>query len=1430
MSTAMGLPLQAHTNVRDVLAPLFSNGRSFSSLIDELSRHFKLEPGVGSSSRSAYGDDPAGVVEASSESQSTDSEAEGNMSDEVDSRRVQARVSVQTRSYADATVAAQETLSSVAPELPQAPPTPRAAAAAGVLVSAQAPPAAMRKTRSRSRRQQQQQPQQQEEAPQCKSSTAADEGASSKKVIEWGERKAAGGRGRGEGEGEGEGRRGLGDGVPLGRSGGAATTIFTASGVGVATPSRRAAAGGSGTARARGFVSADDLTVLSVTANADGWSEAVGAALATRARAGYVFAQEVDPNSPQSTEFVREVFFDERSGARKALELRMRLIPVAQKVLLCSAWVDSGEYLAAAARLVALCQAEVFGVACVRFEQNQSTEGLVDRFNLFAKSMPKGSVPSLNVGMKSCIPASITKGLHGYTYNRAGGRPSGGTSAVSRAGGTLEISSATGVDGGGSDGGGDGATPPQSTETRQDRARKRRRRGSASDRSGTDAVEGSPPLLQNACDATASATATATAAAAIPAAAASPTPTPTPTSTTAPDVMEEDSMMPATEEASAGEGLAEPGDGGQPAQRQRFGGGAMSESERAGRRGDSGGGGGRGWGKLVGGAIFSEGEEDYAADSERSTDHELMHLYGGGGRESDEHDAAERDVFRRTRGRGSGAGVRRGRRRSSGGAGANAHRGRDGVGGGGDGGRGKFRASSPETCPDADGENTSGGNSAPGGEGPGAGGSPTSAPMLTSPKQPRIGTGIIGDSGGPRVGALLNEIGEQSGSLAHSEASGSGGGGGSVGEEEEEETERQPGKAADAEMRAREGEGGVGGNSDGGIGAAAPLEWEATLGRQPIFMSHGLPEEEPSLPPSHSEGGTCRTGSPGRSGVGGMSRPPPDPEDDRDRASSCSSADSPIPSSSIVRPGSRGGGGGGVSTTSVGKGTGQQLQTFAGEGASPACSPPPAASKLPSAPSNTPGGAVPWHHTSVYEANNPTEDRHAELSHETLGVKIYCVCDGHGGSRAAQFVCDHLVADVLARVESIASAATASTAGAGAPPTPPAPPPTLTQTPTTVAIAREQDKGGGSGAGGANNGVSDGVRERAGSGGDEWTGNEVEIRRSLADAFQSCDEQFIAQLDPTKNRGYINAGCCVVLALLVRSKLYVAHVGDCRLVLGTTDAARFSPSGEAPTSTGAGEGMAAVPVGKCGGFVGPGDGGSRGRNRGARGVAGGVTVGSRRAGSPLRGSAASIELDAVALSRDHNCDDGEEAALVRARSGDDNAIRVSRSDEWKGARAIKRVAGSLAVTRAIGDAYLKKAAFSFSPYKEGVPYITAEPAVRAIELTSKDRFLVLATDGVWEQVSNEEAVRCVSGALGSASGRRQRSTAGRTAGGGIGGTGSYSSDALVDLVLARSAQSHGMSVPALRALPRGSSRRMLHDDVCVTVIHLTPAPPQPATL
>jgi serine/threonine protein phosphatase PrpC len=56
-----------------------------------------------------------------------------------------------------------------------------------------------------------------------------------------------------------------------------------------------------------------------------------------------------------------------------------------------------------------------------------------------------------------------------------------------------------------------------------------------------------------------------------------------------------------------------------------------------------------------------------------------------------------------------------------------------------------------------------------------------------------------------------------------------------------------------------------------------------------------------------------------------------------------------------------------------------------------------------------------------------------------------------------------------------------------------------------------------------------------------------------------------------------------------------------------------------------------------------------------------------------------------------------------------------------------RVQGSLAVSRAIGDSHMKE-------------WISAEPDTRKIEITSDCEFLILASDGLWDKVSNQEAV------------------------------------------------------------------------------------------
>ncbi|KAL4860264.1 Protein kinase and PP2C-like domain-containing protein [Chlorella vulgaris] len=94
---------------------------------------------------------------------------------------------------------------------------------------------------------------------------------------------------------------------------------------------------------------------------------------------------------------------------------------------------------------------------------------------------------------------------------------------------------------------------------------------------------------------------------------------------------------------------------------------------------------------------------------------------------------------------------------------------------------------------------------------------------------------------------------------------------------------------------------------------------------------------------------------------------------------------------------------------------------------------------------------------------------------------------------------------------------------------------------------------------------------------------------------------------------------------------------------------------------------------------------------------------------------------AVQLTRDHTADCAEERRRVAAAGG---ACSV-RAGGWRVGTA------GLQVTRSIGDADLKG---------QGV---SAEAEVAEVELSQQDSFLIAATDGLWDRVSNEDAVALV---------------------------------------------------------------------------------------
>lgn len=88
--------------------------------------------------------------------------------------------------------------------------------------------------------------------------------------------------------------------------------------------------------------------------------------------------------------------------------------------------------------------------------------------------------------------------------------------------------------------------------------------------------------------------------------------------------------------------------------------------------------------------------------------------------------------------------------------------------------------------------------------------------------------------------------------------------------------------------------------------------------------------------------------------------------------------------------------------------------------------------------------------------------------------------------------------------------------------------------------------------------------------------------------------------------------------------------------------------------------------------------------------------------------------EAMALSNDHKPNREDEYARIEAAGG--------KVIQWNG----HRVFGVLAMSRSIGDRYLK-------------PWIIPEPEVTFTARAREDECLILASDGLWDVISNEEA-------------------------------------------------------------------------------------------
>nr|KYP69194.1 putative protein phosphatase 2C 64 [Cajanus cajan] len=181
----------------------------------------------------------------------------------------------------------------------------------------------------------------------------------------------------------------------------------------------------------------------------------------------------------------------------------------------------------------------------------------------------------------------------------------------------------------------------------------------------------------------------------------------------------------------------------------------------------------------------------------------------------------------------------------------------------------------------------------------------------------------------------------------------------------------------------------------------------------------------------------------------------------------------------------------------------------------------------------------------------------------------------------------------------------------------------------------------------------------------------------------------------------------------------------------------------------------------------------------------------------LRAVKATGEVLAMQLSTEHNASIESIRQELHSLHPDDPNIVVLKHNVW-------RVKGLIQVSKSIGDVYLKKAEFNREPLygkfrlREPIkwPILSSEPSISVHHLQPHDQFIIFASDGLWEHLSNQEAVDIVQNSPRSGSARR-----------------------LVKAALQEAAKKREMRYSDLKKIDRGV-RRHFHDDTTVIVVYL----------
>lgn len=173
------------------------------------------------------------------------------------------------------------------------------------------------------------------------------------------------------------------------------------------------------------------------------------------------------------------------------------------------------------------------------------------------------------------------------------------------------------------------------------------------------------------------------------------------------------------------------------------------------------------------------------------------------------------------------------------------------------------------------------------------------------------------------------------------------------------------------------------------------------------------------------------------------------------------------------------------------------------------------------------------------------------------------------------------------------------------------------------------------------------------------------------------------------------------------------------------------------------------------------------------------------------------QVKAIQLSVEHNASYESVREELQLLHPDDPQIVVMKHKVW-------RVKGVIQVSRSIGDAYMKRTEFNREPLLPKFrlpepfhsPILRAEPTILVQKLFPEDKFLIFASDGLWEHLTNQQAVDIVHSCPRNGIARK-----------------------LVKVALRDAAKKREMRYSDLKKIDRGV-RRHFHDDITVIVLFL----------